>query len=107
VLVACRLAGLSALETHYASDDTHRRYWRDQRGNPNAEIPVWGGDVIERGGKRYAVLYDVDRKPVAVYEVVERLFAVKDAAVVEALTTQVEEVEEPPVYRARLRRRRW
>jgi hypothetical protein len=48
-------------------DDVHRRYWRDQRGNRDAEIPVRGGDFIERDGQRYAVLFDVDRKMVAAY----------------------------------------
>jgi hypothetical protein len=59
-------------------DDVHRRYWRDHRGDPDAAIPVRGGDFVMRGGKRYAVLYDSDRNPVAAYEVVERLFAAKD-----------------------------
>jgi hypothetical protein len=53
-----------------------RRYWRDQRGNRDAEILVRGGDFIERDGRRYAVL-DVDRKMVAAYAVVgDRLRAV-------------------------------
>jgi hypothetical protein len=55
-------------------DDVHRRYWRDQRGNREAEIPVRGGDFIERDGRRYAVLFDVDHKLVAAYAIVgERL----------------------------------
>jgi hypothetical protein len=67
-------------------DDTHRRYWRGHRGDLNAAIPVTGCDLVTRGGKRYAVLYDADRKPVAAYEVVERLFAVKDEGLVETLS---------------------
>ena len=40
----------------------------------DAEIPVRGGDFIERDGRRYAVLFDVDRKMVAAYAIVgERL----------------------------------
>jgi hypothetical protein len=49
-------------------DDVHRRYWRDQRGNPDAAIPVRGGDIVERGGRTYAVLFDADRAVVAVYQ---------------------------------------
>jgi hypothetical protein len=37
---------------------------------PDAEIPVRGGDFIERDGRRYAVLFDVDRKLVAAYAIV-------------------------------------
>jgi hypothetical protein len=49
-------------------DDVHRRYWRDQRCNPEAAIPVRGGDIVERGGRTYAVLFDADRAVVAVYQ---------------------------------------
>jgi hypothetical protein len=49
-------------------DDVHRRYWRDNRGNPEAAIPVRGGDIVERGGRTYAVLFDADRAVVAVYQ---------------------------------------
>jgi hypothetical protein len=48
-------------------DDVHRRYWRDNWANREAAIPVRGGDIVERGGHTYAVLFDADRKPVAVY----------------------------------------
>jgi hypothetical protein len=48
-------------------EDVHRRYWRIERGNPEAAIPVRGGDVVERGGLRYAVLFNSDRAVVAVY----------------------------------------
>jgi hypothetical protein len=61
-------------------DDVHRRYWRDQRGNPEAAVPVRGGDIVERGGRTYAVLFDAERKPVAVYQalvVVYRLAGAK------------------------------
>jgi hypothetical protein len=55
-------------------NDVHRRYWRDQRGNPRPEIPVKGGYFIEQNGKTYAVLFDSDHKPVAAYRVAgERL----------------------------------
>ena len=89
-------------------DDTHKRYWRDQRGNPRPEIPVRGGDFVTRDGKRYAVLRDADGKIVAAYEVVERLFAVKDPAVIEALALP-EPAPEPRVDHAKpvdLRNRR-
>jgi hypothetical protein len=36
-----------------------------------------------RGGKKYAVLRGADGKLVAAYEVVERLYRVKDAGLVE------------------------
>jgi hypothetical protein len=63
----------------------HRRVWRDQRDNPDAEIPVRGGDFIERGGQRHAVLFDVDRKMVAAYAVVgDRLRAVSLAPLADA-----------------------
>ena len=68
-------------------DDTHKRYWRDQRGNPRPEIPVRGGDFVTRDGNRYAIPHDADGKLVAVYEVRECLFAVKDSALIEALAT--------------------
>jgi hypothetical protein len=64
-----------------ASDfgDAHR-YWRDHQGVGDARIPVRGGDFVTRDGKRYAVLKDADGKLVAAYQVVERLFAVKEEA---------------------------
>ena len=46
----------------------HARYWRDQRGNPDAAIPVKGRDIVEREGRTYAVLFDADRAVVAVYQ---------------------------------------
>jgi hypothetical protein len=64
-------------------DDVHRRFWRDHRGDPDAPIPVRGGDFVTVGGKRYAVLKDADGKLVAAYEVVERMFKAKDMALVE------------------------
>jgi hypothetical protein len=48
-------------------DRAHARYWRDQRGNLDAEIPVRGGDIVERDGRCYAVLLDVEKAVVAVY----------------------------------------
>jgi hypothetical protein len=36
---------------------------------PDAAIPVSGGDFIERGGRRYAVMFDVDRMMVAAYAI--------------------------------------
>jgi hypothetical protein len=91
-------------------DDAHRRYWRDCRNDPDAAIPVRGGDFTVRKGKRYAVLYDADKKLVAAYEVVERLFAVEDAALVEALAAPQPEplpVHAEPPLRRRLRLRRF
>jgi hypothetical protein len=76
-------------------DAVHKRYWRCYGRDPDAPIPVRGGDIVERGGKRYAVLHDADGKMVAAYEIVERLFALKDPALVVALITQVEEVGQP------------
>jgi hypothetical protein len=38
-------------------DDVHRRYWRDNWANREAAIPVRGGDIVERGGHTYAVLF--------------------------------------------------
>jgi hypothetical protein len=74
-------------------DDIHRRYLRDQRGNPRPEIPVRGGDFVTRDGKPYAILRDADGKLVAAYEVRECLFAVKDSALIEALATPEPESE--------------
>jgi hypothetical protein len=69
-------------------EDVRRRYWRDQRGNRDAEIPVRGGDFIERDGGRNAVLFDVDRKMVAAYAVVgDRLRAAKAGEFVRAAST--------------------
>jgi hypothetical protein len=77
----------------------HRRYWRTYGKDPNAGIPIPGGHVIEKNGKRYAVLYDARRKPVAAYELREQMFALKDQSLVEALT----QVEEPrPSYASRM-----
>jgi hypothetical protein len=39
-----------------------------------------GAAISSRGGKRYAVLFDADKKPVVAYEVVERLLAVKETS---------------------------
>jgi hypothetical protein len=50
-------------------NDVRRRYWRDQGRNPDAAIPVKGGDFVERDGQTYAVLYDCDGKPVAAYRI--------------------------------------
>jgi hypothetical protein len=53
-------------------------YWRDQRGNRDAEIPVREGDRIERDGRRYAVLFDIDRKMMAAHAIDgDRLRALK------------------------------
>jgi hypothetical protein len=71
-------------------DDCHRRYWRDHRKNPDAAIPVRGGDIIERDGRRYAVLRDADGKLVAAYEIVERLYTVRDAALIESFAPEPE-----------------
>ena len=49
-------------------NDVHRRYWRDHGKDPNAAIPVKGGDFIEREGRRYAVLFDCEKAVVAVYQ---------------------------------------
>jgi hypothetical protein len=49
-------------------DAVHRRYWRDNWANREAAIPVRGGDIVERGGRTYAVLFDADRAVVAVYQ---------------------------------------
>ena len=54
-------------------DDVHRRYWRDQRGKPRPEIPVRGGDLIERDGRQYAVLFNAEKEVVATYEIVGSL----------------------------------
>ena len=50
-------------------NDVHRRYWRDQRGNPYPHIPVKGGDFVQRGGKTYAVLFDSEGKPIVAYRI--------------------------------------
>ena len=50
-------------------NDVHRRYWRDQRSNPQPDIPVKGGDFVEHGGSTYAVLVDSEKAVVAVYRV--------------------------------------
>jgi hypothetical protein len=75
-------------------DDCHRRYWRDHRRGAKAAIPVRGGDFVTVGGKRYAVLRDADGKLVAAYEVVERLWAVKDPAKVEQIGRASEEAQD-------------
>jgi hypothetical protein len=55
-------------------DRVHDRYWRDQRGNPRADIPVRGGDLFERDGQTYSVLFDCDQRLVAAYRLAgERL----------------------------------
>jgi hypothetical protein len=83
-------------------DNVHKRYWLDQRHNPTPAIPRAGGEFMMHAGRRYAVLFDVDHEPVAIYEVVERLFAVKDGS------TMLEHARElrAPDRRARLPRER-
>jgi hypothetical protein len=49
-----------------------------------------------RGGKKYAVLKDVDGKVVAAYEVVERLYAVKDEGLIADIGRASEEARAPP-----------
>jgi hypothetical protein len=48
-------------------EDVHRRYWRDNWANREAAILVRGGDIVERAGSSYAVLFDADHAVVAVY----------------------------------------
>jgi hypothetical protein len=55
-------------------DRVHDRYWRDHRRDPHPAIPVRGGDIVVRDGKRLAVLRNVQGEIVAAYEVAERLF---------------------------------
>jgi hypothetical protein len=50
-------------------DKVHARYWRDQRANPRPAIPVKGGDLVERDGQTFAVLYDCDHRLVAAYRI--------------------------------------